>query len=718
MHTNPSLLWTLEEISQLVSGSGNPAETLTNIVNLIQQRFETDVCSVYLLEPDRITLVMAATIGLRQESVGRVKMRITEGLAGLVAEQMRPIVVQDATQHPRFKYFREAGEDPYRTFLGVPVVDRGVLQGVLVVQTAEARAFGEDDVRMLSTAGAQLAPIVSEARVVGHFVAPVHQRLAAIAQNLWWSLGRRGAEPVSRARSGPVARVRPQSDRPAPADSDHQLEARASQLALHGRINYAYRRLQEYLQSKHTWGAQHASVLGARPVAYFSAEFGLHESLPIYSGGLGILAGDHLKSASDLGIPLVGIGLYYDQGYFRQRLDDDGWQHEDYLDVDSRLLPIQPATRDGVPLTVGIDTRTGTHLGARLADQRRPEHAAAARLERRGQQPRGPPADVAALRRRSARPHPAGAAARRRRRQGAGGARHLPGRAAPERGAQRICRARADPSPHGDRRRRRGEAMPPRGCTGRIHHAHAGAGRPRSVLARIWSRSISARCATRSGCRYDALMALGRVNPHDANEEFCMTVLALKACRRANAVSSLHGHVSRAMWMPLYPGAARGSRADRSHHQRRARQDVARAADAPGLRPAPRRRLGVAQPASPICWEAIEDVDDGELWEAHQTLKARLIEFTRRRAVLQAERRGEPPAVVAQLRRALSLDALTIGFARRFATYKRANLLLQDLETIAALVNRSADAGAGRSSPARRIRRTARARPCCSRSPS
>ena len=101
--------------------------------------------------------------------------------------------------------------------------------------------------------------------------------------------------------------------------------------------------MQEYLHSTHTWGARHAGVLWARPVAYFSAEFGLHESLPIYSGGLGILAGDHIKSASDLGIPLVGVGLYYDQGYFRQRLDRDGWQHEDYIDVDSRLLPIRPA---------------------------------------------------------------------------------------------------------------------------------------------------------------------------------------------------------------------------------------------------------------------------------------------------------------------------------------------------------------------------------------
>ena len=147
MHTTPSLLLTFEEIGQLVSGSGNPSETLTNIVNLIQQRFVTDVCSVYLLEPDRTTLVLAATIGLRPESVGLVKMRVNEGLAGLVAEQLRPVFVRDATQHPRFKYFRESGEDPYRTFVGVPVIDRGVLQGVLVVQTAESRAFSDDDLR-------------------------------------------------------------------------------------------------------------------------------------------------------------------------------------------------------------------------------------------------------------------------------------------------------------------------------------------------------------------------------------------------------------------------------------------------------------------------------------------------------------------------------------------------------------------------------------------
>ncbi len=182
-----SPLWTLEEITRLISESGKPSETLTNIVRLIRRRFETDVCSVYLLEPDRTTLVLAATIGLRPESVGCIRMRLTEGLAGLVAERLQPEVVADAARHPRFKYFSEAGEDSYRSFLGVPLVDRGILQGVLVVQTKEPREFSQDDVRMLVTSGMQLAPIVAEARALGQLIAPAHERLSALSQNLWWS---------------------------------------------------------------------------------------------------------------------------------------------------------------------------------------------------------------------------------------------------------------------------------------------------------------------------------------------------------------------------------------------------------------------------------------------------------------------------------------------------------------------------------------------------
>ena len=108
-------------------------------------------------------------------------------------------------------------------------------------------------------------------------------------------------------------------------------------------------------------------------MAYFSAEFGIHESVPIYSGGLGVLSGDHIKSASGLGMPLVAIGLFYDQGYFKQHLDVDGYQHEEYLDTKVENLPMEPALgADGKPITVTIDTRTGPAAGQGVADARRP----------------------------------------------------------------------------------------------------------------------------------------------------------------------------------------------------------------------------------------------------------------------------------------------------------------------------------------------------------
>ncbi len=146
---------TIEEIANLAAEEGQPAETLMNVVALIAKRFETDVCSAYLLEPDRANLVLAATVGLRRECIGQLRMGIHEGLAGLVAEQVRPVSVEHAQAHPRFKYFPEAGEDSYQSFLGVPLIDRGVLQGVLVVQTIAARAFGEDgdNPKLFSQAG-------------------------------------------------------------------------------------------------------------------------------------------------------------------------------------------------------------------------------------------------------------------------------------------------------------------------------------------------------------------------------------------------------------------------------------------------------------------------------------------------------------------------------------------------------------------------------------
>lgn len=181
-----SLLLTLEEISQLVAHSHDSSETLTNIVRLIQGRFHTAVCSVYFYVPSPLCpptsgkgpgggeLVLGATVGLKPESIGRVRMRLDEGLTGLVAEQMAPVSVADAFAHPRFKYFPEAGEDPYHSFLGVPLVEGGTLQGVLVVQTREPRRFSPSEVRTLVTVAAQLATLVGDALLLDQVSAVVH----------------------------------------------------------------------------------------------------------------------------------------------------------------------------------------------------------------------------------------------------------------------------------------------------------------------------------------------------------------------------------------------------------------------------------------------------------------------------------------------------------------------------------------------------------------
>jgi starch phosphorylase len=680
---NDTLLWTFEEIGRLVSQRGNAAETLSNLVHLIQRRFETDVCSVYLLEPDRANLVLAATIGLRQESVGRIRMRLTEGLAGLVAERLAPQCVADAAAHPRFKYFPEAGEDLYRSFLGVPVIDRGLLQGVLVLQTTEPRVFSDDDVRMLMTAGTQLAPIVGEARTLGQFVAPAHQRLKALSDNLWWSWDAdttalfRELDPVAWREIGhnPVALLEQMP-------IEH-LEERASQLALHSRINNAYRRMQEYLSSRHTWGGRHAGVLGARPVAYFSAEFGLHESLPIYSGGLGILAGDHIKAASDLGVPLVGVGLYYDQGYFRQRLDQVGWQHEDYLDLDDRVLPLRQAEAGGRPVMVSIETRTGTIVARvwRVAVGRNALLLLDSDVE--GNRPED--------RQLTARLY--GGDERTRIRQelllGVGGVRALdalgilPGVLHLNEGHSAFAALERT------RRRMTVEGIGVAEAMERIAsevvfttHTPVPAGHDWFPAALVEEHLGPLRDAL--GLSEHDLMALGRTNPADANEGFCMTVLALKMSSRANAVSSLHGHVSRAMWRNLARPYGRGPIGHITNGVH------AHTWLAPQMRQVYDRHFGPAWPAragEPEFWDRVDAIDDGELWETHLTLKKQLIEVARRLASREAARRSESSELVAHLHRALSFDALTIGFARRFATYKRANLILRDIEQFASMVN-------------------------------
>jgi starch phosphorylase len=187
------------------------------------------------------------------------------------------------------------------------------------------------------------------------------------------------------------------------------------------------------------------------------------------------------------------------------------------------------------------------------------------------------------------------------------------------------------------------------------------------------------------GLSHEGLMGLGREDSNNQQEDFCMTILGLRLSRRANAVSALHGEVSRRMWTGLRPGKPEdsvpiGHITNGVHVPSWLAPQMFRLYD---------RHLGTnwhEHSSEARTWEGIENVDDGELWETHISLKMHLLEFVRRRSVAQAERRGESPETLDRLARVLSPDALTIGFARRFATYKRANLILMDLEKLASMV--------------------------------
>jgi starch phosphorylase len=684
--TDVNHVLTLEEITNLTEEGGKPADTLMNVVALIATRFRTDVCSAYLLEPDRSNLVLAATLGLHPRCIGTLRMPLNEGLVGLVAEQVMPVAVEDAGNHPRFKYFRESGEEVYHSFLGVPLIDRGILQGVLVVQTKEPRVFRETEIRMLVEAANEVAPVVSEARTLDRFIAPAQERLWSLARNLWWCWDH---DCISLFRDLNPTRWRELNQNPISMLSEMplgEIEARATELVLHSRINYVYRRQQEYLRADRTWGAANAGVLRPRPVAYFSAEFGLHESLPIYSGGLGVLAGDHIKSASDLGIPLIGIGLFYGQGYFLQRLDPSGWQREEYLQTDVNQLPMQLAIgQNGEPIVVKIETRGGSirakvwrvkvgRCDLLLLDSKVAGNA---------------PEDLELTSRLY------GGDRRTRIRQelllGVGGFRALkamgisPGVLHLNEGHSGFAVFEAI------RDRMQEEGMDfdtaanliPREVVFTTHTPVA-AGHDRFNADLIEEHLGPLR--EELGISHQKLMGFGRERSADHQEQFCMTVLGLKLSRRANAVSSLHGEVSRAMWKNLFPGKLEdavpiGHITNGVHVPSWLAPQMCRLYD---------RHLGVGwqnQSGAARTWEEIENVDDGELWETHLSLKSQLIDFVRRRAREQAERRGEPQEALHRLSKSLSPDALTIGFARRFATYKRANLILADIQRLASMVN-------------------------------
>jgi starch phosphorylase len=677
---------TMEEVTNLTEEAGSPADTLMNVVALIASRFRTDVCSAYLLEPDRSNLVLAATLGLNPRCVGTLRLPLNVGLTGLVAEQVLPVAVADAQNHPRFKFFKETGEEEYHSFLGVPLIDRGILQGVLIVQTREPRVFDDDEIRLLAEAAGQVAPIISQARTLDRFIAPAQEKLWALARNVWWSWD---PDCIALFRDLNPTRWRKLNQNPIALLSEIplvEIERRASELVLHSRINYCYRRQQEYLNADQTWGAANAGVLRPRPVAYFSAEFGMHESVPIYSGGLGVLAGDHVKSASDLDIPLIAIGLFYGQGYFRQHLDLSGWQCEEYLQTDVNQLPMQPAIgANGEPVVIEIETRGGSIrakvwqikvgridlllLDSNVAGNAPEDRELTSRLY--------------------------GGDGRTRIRQelllGVGGFRALKAMGISP-GVLHLNEGHSGFAVFEAIRSRMEEEGIDFVAAARLipreviftTHTPVPAGHDR-FGADLMEEHLGP-LREQLGLSHENMMGFGRENSTDSGEPFCMTVLGLKLSRRANAVSSLHGEVSRAMWWGLFPGNSEdavpiGHITNGVHVPSWLAPQMGRLYD---------RHLGIGwqlHSGAKHTWAKIETVDDGELWETHLSLKSQLLDFVRQRAVEQAARRGEPEAALSRLAKVLSPDALTIGFARRFATYKRANLILADIRKLASMVN-------------------------------
>ena len=515
----------------------------------------------------------------------------------------------------------------------------------------------------------------------------LHERLRALAQNLWWTWH---PEVISiftdldphvwrEVEHNPIAflnRVTPEI-----------IEKKASELVLESRINYAFRRLSEYIDPEKTWGSMHCGNLNNRPVAYFSAEFGLHESLPIYSGGLGILAGDHLKSSSDLGIPLVGIGLLYQQGYFRQHLNRDGWQEEDYIDLDINDQPLQAVTDEcGHPLIIRVDTRTSPLLARvwKLLVGRVTLLLLDTNVEGNSVEDRKLTCCLY------------GGDLRHRIRQelllGIGGARALqalnifPGVLHLNEGHSSFAILEEI------RRVMEYDGIPFKRALRRVSlytvfttHTPVEAGHDRFPADLI--EEYLGVFREKLGLSHDEFMALGRLNPNDGAEPFCMTVLALKGSRRANGVSAIHGQVSRMMWHGLWP-ERRESEAPIGH--------ITNGVHvlswlAPQMHQLFQTRLGQdwsARMIHPDVWEKVEEIDDGELWETHQALKMRLIRFVRRRLLGQSKRLGHLDTIK-QIESVLDPDILTIGCARRFATYKRSDLILSQPERLMQLITDS-----------------------------
>ncbi len=441
------------------------------------------------------------------------------------------------------------------------------------------------------------------------------------------------------------------------------------------------------LKHSRTWYSRQAGPDLDCQIAYFSLEFGLTECLPIYSGGLGVLAGDHLKSSSELGLPLIGVGVLYQRGFFHQYLAPDGWQLEQQPEIDYSVRPVQ-IVRDeaGQPITIAVDM-PGRQVHAQiwraqvgrvpllLLDTNIPQNAS--------------PEDRAITDQLYA-----GDAERRIRQEillGIGGIRalhrlgykptvfHMNEGHSAFLGLERIRLL-----------------MQERHCTfaealeatapGNVFTTHtpvpAGIDRfgPDLIdryFGWLWPQL---------GLSRHDFLALGRLNPNDEGEPFNMAVFALRLAANANGVSKLHARVSRLMWQSAWPEVPTID----IPIQPITNGIHLRSWISPEMQALYDRYLGPRWRQDPDdfdVWQEAQNIPAEELWRVHERRRERLVGFARRRLREQLQHRGAPQTDVEQAGEVLSPDALTIGFARRFAVYKRATLLFRDVERLADILN-------------------------------
>jgi glycogen phosphorylase len=510
--------------------------------------------------------------------------------------------------------------------------------------------------------------------------------LRDVAYNLWWTWAQDARELFVRVdqqlwdSSGhnPVAMLG--------RIGQERLEQVAEDDGFLAHLERVKHDLDAYMTAK-TWYDHQAEGKKRTSIAYFSAEFGIHECMPIYSGGLGVLAGDHLKSASGLGLPLVGVGLAYYNGYCRQYLNADGWQQE-FLQFNDfyNLAATLERDKNGQPILVALEF-PGREVKVqiwRVQVGRVPLFLLDTRIEANRPEDRGITDQLY------------GGDHEHRIQQelvlGVGGYRALRalGRE-PE-----VCHMNEGHSAFLALERMRiliqekglsfdqaREAV----TAGNVFTTHtpvpAGIDRfgPDQIDRYFGSWHGQLRCDRR------VFLALGRQHPHDEGEPFNMAVLALKTAACANGVSKLHATVSRGMWQQNWPevplneipiAAITNGVHIRSYVSDQLNELFMRYAGT-------RWSYDAAEPHKP--WRGPDLVPDSEIWRVHERRRARLVTWARQRLHDQLERRGAGPRDLAAAEEVLDPEALTIGFARRFATYKRGTLLFRDPERLAQLLN-------------------------------